>query len=178
MARSEEARRPSGDAPRSGAYGVCSCRCCIHTSQAISLCFLWRRMSQVGERSKSAMWRLGIWHKYSLLLVTTVDSHSLPPNCSPMHKQKQRGGKSCFANENELQEGTGSERCTSTAQRRTASDRRAVMTRPDNPTSGTRGRYERAQGHRGTLLPRGEERSWVLAWMGMRPIGHRDLQTV
>ena len=54
---------------------------------------------------------------------------------------------------------------------------RAVITRPDNPTSGTRGRYERAQGHRGTPVPK-EERSWVLAWMGMRPIGHRDLQTV
>lgn len=48
------------------------------------------------------------------------------------------------------------------------------------PTSGTRGRYERAQGHRGAgNRPRAKSTELVvLAWMGMRPIAHRDLQTV
>ncbi|TNY20792.1 hypothetical protein DMC30DRAFT_232937 [Rhodotorula diobovata] len=60
-------------------------------------------------------------------------------------------------------EGTGSERCASTALRRTtsgslAAQRRARgQQRPDNPTSGTRGRYERAQGHRGAR--RGQDKS-------------------
>lgn len=85
-------------------------------------------------------------------------------------------------------EGTGSERCASTALRRTASGPRPRKAsqgqqRPDNPPRERGGGTSELKviEERTRPCPRGSEgprTPAVLAWMGMRPVAHRDLQTV